>query len=235
MTSAARRGESEGDSWASNVLKNMRLSAEARGMTFFVDPPRDIVPAFLGDFQPDAIALGPDGGIVFEIKAEQNAGTNRQRLAEISERVSREKGWEFRAIYLTPPSDRVLDIPVPSLHQLRLILGRVEMLAEAGHRMGALLVGWSVLEALAHFARARDGNASSMPRSSTQAVQALAEEGYADNEVARRLRSFAEMRNAVAHGDISLEPTQEQVGELLSDLRTILSAIEAVEASAGTR
>lgn len=233
MTSAARSGKSEEASWASNVLRNIKLSAEAQGMKFFVDPPREVVPAFLGDFQPDAIAVGSNGGIVIEIKRGQNADANRQQLAEISERISREKGWEFRAIYLTSRSEQVNDIPIPTLHQLRLILGRVELLAKEGHQMGALLVGWSVLEALAHVARARDGAESSYPRSPLQAVQALAEEGYVDNDVASRLRGFAAIRNAVAHGDISVEVTQEQVEELLRDLRAIFSAIEAVEALAG--
>ena len=55
MMSEAQLGES-------NVLRNLQQVSEARGLKFFVNPPREVVPAFLGDFQPDAIAVGPEGG-----------------------------------------------------------------------------------------------------------------------------------------------------------------------------
>ncbi len=43
-------------------------------MKSFVDPSRDVVPAFLGDVRPDAIAVGPDGGIVIEITLGRSEG-----------------------------------------------------------------------------------------------------------------------------------------------------------------
>ena len=228
MTSAASTAGPEASFWASNVLRNLKLSLEAKGMQFFVDPPRNVIPPFLGDYKPDAIALGRDGGIVFEVKRGPNMGANR-RVADISERVSREKGWEFRAIYLTPPADRLPDIPVPTWQQLQRALGEVEALATGGHQGAALLAGWSALEAMAHLARANSGSAAPKPLSPLQAVQALAEEGYVEANVATRLRGFATTRNAVAHGNLSVEVTQEQAESLLQDLRSIFTAIEEVE------
>lgn len=228
MTSAARTAGPEASFWASNVLRNIKLSAEARGMTFLIDPPRNVIPAFLGDYRPDAIALGPDGGIVFEVKRGPEAGANRQ-LAEISERVSREKGWEFRAIYLTPPADRLPEIPVPTWHQLQRALREVEVLATGGHPRAALLAGWSVLEALAHLARAHSGSAAPKSLSPLQAVQALAEEGYVEADVGARLRALVATRNAVAHGNLAVEVSQDQAESLLQDVRSIFSAIETVE------
>ena len=59
---------SEAQLWESNVLKNLRQVSEARGLKFYVNLPRDIIPDFLGNWRPDAIALGPDGGIIIEVK-----------------------------------------------------------------------------------------------------------------------------------------------------------------------
>ena len=91
------------------------------------------------------------------------------------------------------------------------------------------MAGWSALEAMAHLARANSGSAAPKPLSPLQAVQALAEEGYVEANVATRLRGFATTRNAVAHGNLSVEVTQEQAESLLQDLRSIFTAIEEVE------
>jgi hypothetical protein len=40
----------------SNALRSSQRALEAQGMTFYVNPPRKVVPDFLGNYQPDAIA-----------------------------------------------------------------------------------------------------------------------------------------------------------------------------------
>lgn len=52
----------------SNMLRNLQQISEARGLKFYVNPPPDVVPEFLGDLRPDAIARGPQGGIVITVK-----------------------------------------------------------------------------------------------------------------------------------------------------------------------
>ena len=59
---------SEAQLWESNVLRSLQQTSEARGLKFYIHPPREIVPEFLGDFRPDAMAIGPDGGIIIEVK-----------------------------------------------------------------------------------------------------------------------------------------------------------------------
>src|SRR5271166_3026417 len=108
---------SEPTLWESSVLGNLQRDFEARGMKFYVNPPREIVPEFLGDFRPDAIAKGPEGGIIIEVKARRSRDTEMQ-LAEIAKRVSKQKGWEFRVIYLNPPIDETPPIAKPTPRQL---------------------------------------------------------------------------------------------------------------------
>src|SRR3954454_17425599 len=95
---------SESQLWDSNILRNLQQVSEARGLKFYLNPPREVVPEFLGDFQPDAIAVGPDGGIIIEVK-HRRSPASEQQLAAIAKRVSSQKGWEFRAIYLNPAID----------------------------------------------------------------------------------------------------------------------------------
>jgi uncharacterized protein YutE (UPF0331/DUF86 family) len=211
----------------SNILENLRQILEARGLKFYINPPRDIIPKFLGDFQPDAIALGPEGGVVVEVKHRRGSQAEQQ-LAEIARRVADQKGWEFRIIYLNPSTDEMPPIAKPSFEQLQAIFREIEALTKGGYYAAALLTAWAALEALARLAGAN--NEGGMRRGATpiQAVQTLAEEGYIESEPAERIREMARLRNAVVHGDFSVAVSAEQVEYLLKQLQVIASDIMSV-------
>src|SRR4051795_5155667 len=109
---------SESQLWDSNILRNLQQVSEARGLKFYLNPPREVIPAFLGDFRPDAIAVGPDGGIIIELKRRRSSASEQQ-LAAIAKKVSDQKGWEFRAIYLNPPMDETQPIAAPTPEQIQ--------------------------------------------------------------------------------------------------------------------
>ena len=132
----------------SNMLRKLRQVSEARGLTFYVNPPPDIVPDFLGNLRPDAIARGPDGGIIIGVKRRGTPDAD-QRLVDIAERVSAQKGWEFRAIYLVPPVDDAPAIAKPTEQQLDAAFEQIEALTNGGHHGAALLMAWAALESLA--------------------------------------------------------------------------------------
>lgn len=214
--------------WESNVLRNLQQVSEARGLKFYLNPSREVVPEFLGDFQPDAIALGPDGGIVIEVKHRRSLASEKQ-LAEIAKRISAQKGWDLRIIYLSPPMDETPPIEKPTPEQLQSTFQEVEDLAKGGHPAAALTTAWAALESLARLASAYSERPSSF--SPMQAVQILAEEGYLEHEAADRLREMVKLRNAVVHGDLSVNVSTGQVEGLLSELRAIASAIMNVMSS----
>lgn len=225
MTETRLSGQPERAVWESSALQDLRRSSEARGLTFYVKPPRKVVPDFLGNYQPDAIARGSDGGIIIQVK-HRRSWEGETQLAELSERISRQKGWEFRVIYLNPAVDGVLLIKKPTWAQLYAALRESEALAAGGHYAAALVSAWAALEALARLASS-GGEAGPSSASPLQAVQALAEEGFVENEVADRLRRLARLRNAVVHGDLSAEVPADQVETLMRDLRSIAFEIEA--------
>ena len=67
----------ESPTWEVNVLRNLRAASEERGLKFYIKPPRDVLPEFLGGYQPDAIAIDPQGGgMVVEIKRNSNGSAH---------------------------------------------------------------------------------------------------------------------------------------------------------------
>jgi hypothetical protein len=72
---------SEHQLWESNVLRNLQVASEARGLTFYINPPREVIPDFLGNYEPDAIAVGPEGGIVIEVKRGRRPESETQLAA----------------------------------------------------------------------------------------------------------------------------------------------------------
>ena len=216
---------SESQLQESGALRNLQQASEARGLKFYVNPPREIVPAFLGDFQPDAMAVGPDGGIIIEVRF-RGQRESEQQLATIARRVSSERGWEFRAIYLDPPTGEIASIEKPTAAQLQATFKEIGALTAAGHPAAAFVTGWAALESLARLATGEAGRSGSL--SPMQTVQALAEEGYIENDVADRLREMTRLRNAVVHGDLSVDVSAEQVGVLLGELRAIAANVLSV-------
>ncbi len=108
-----------------NALRNLQRASEARGLTFYLNPPRKVVPDFLGNYQPDAIARGSEGGVVIGVMRRKSHEGETQ-LAEISRRISRQKGWEFRVIYLSPSADGTSPIEKPTWPQLHAALEESE-------------------------------------------------------------------------------------------------------------
>lgn len=214
MTSEAR--PSERSERESDVLRSFQRASEARGLTFYVDPPRKVIPDFLGNYQPDAIARGSEGGIIIQM-TRPGSGKAEKRFAEISQKISCQKGWTFQLVYLNSLDEA--PIAKPTWQQVQAALKEIEALASGGHHAAALVSVWAVLEALARLATTESETESGT--SPLHAIQALAEEGFIENEVADRLRGLARLRDAVVHGDLSAEVTADQVEMLVRDLRTI--------------
>ena len=202
----------EVQAWKSSALREFKRQSEERGLEFHMKPPRELVPAFLAGYQPDAIIKRPDGsGIVIELKRQRSAGSDR-KLSEMSKLVAAQKGWEFRVIYANSAQEEPVQFAEPTLEQITARLDEVEDLANTGHPVPALILGWAVLEALARLASVHDRPSHRGPLTPLQAVQTLAEEGYLENDAAHDLRQWANMRNAAAHGDLSAVVSAEQVG-----------------------
>src|SRR5215207_11081681 len=80
------------------ILENLRQRYEGDGYTFFAYPPRDLVPPFLEDYRPDAIAIGPRGRVAIEVKLHRGAAGTAQ-LSKVASLFSDHPDWQFIVVY----------------------------------------------------------------------------------------------------------------------------------------
>lgn len=209
------------------ALQNVRRLSESRGLRFYVNPPEGIVPGFLGDVRPDAIAVGPDGGIVFQFQPRRDVQAD-PRLSEIARRLSGQPGWEFRAIYFNPFDTDAAPLSVPTLQQIDEALREARILLDGKHSRAALVTAWAALEGLARLARTADEDGARGSLSPLQAVQALAEEGYLENAEATELRRLGRVRNAAVHGDYATPVSECDAADVLNRVQAVAAEMRAV-------
>lgn len=217
---------SEAKLWESKILSALRQSSEDKGLRFYEQPSPDVLPEFLGDYRPDAMLLAPDGGgVVVEIKQKRSPASDL-RISEIAKKFLNHKGWEFRVIYRNPLIEATPPILPPSAPQIQALLDELDALVKGDHQAAALILGWAALEALARVVVPQVTGSTSR-FTPLQAVQTLAENGYLESDVADRFRSSASLRNSVAHGDLSIEVSPDEVRWIVAELRKISRNIEA--------
>ena len=68
------------------VLDLITPRLKAEGYAVFTHPSRDLLPAFMQDYQPDAIALGRPKNIAIQIA--RDAATERPKAAALTERFA---------------------------------------------------------------------------------------------------------------------------------------------------
>ena len=205
------------------VLDRLKETYERQGYEFFVNPPLDILPNFLGGLRPDAIAMKPDESIIIEVKRGRRVG-NDSRLETIANFVSGQRGWKFKVFFEGEQPEIAIRI-FPSTHaQIEQQMAEADRLVAAGHDKAALLLAWSILEAIVRAWVAGEGALSDRPFSPAEAVQSLEMSGLLDREAARDLQAKAQLRNLVAHGDLSVEIQHGVVEELILELRRLVAA-----------
>lgn len=188
----------------SDILETVLAGYEAEGFDVLLHPSPLVLPAFLKVARPDAIAVRPDKKIAIEIKGLEAEGSSHHPGLN-AELFVGHPDWEFRVFYAPPrlpggtiekPTSMVIEQTISELCRLR----------EAGHFAAALVMGWSVLEALA-----RDLLPKQLERMQPPAklVEILATEGLLTPSEADVIRKAAAVRNTVAHGELGLavEPT----------------------------
>ena len=213
----------------SDILKDLRASYEWRGFAFYVDPPRELVPSFWEEYSLDAIALGPDGlGCVIKLRRQFDPATQEYDL-ELAEKAS-QNGWGFEIRYTHPEGNPLAFIVKQTPKQIEANLNEIQDLVKSGHNFPALIMGGAVLEALARVVYMNRMEQRLGEISPLGALQILAEEGYLENDAVQDLREMSRLRNAVIHGDLSVDVPVETVEHLLGQLRAIATDIARVMA-----
>lgn len=205
------------------ILERLRDRYERQGYQFFARPARELIPDFLGDLHPDAIALKPDDRLIIEVRLKPPPPEATARLAEIARKVATQPGWRFTVLVEDKAPDGALRVRRSSRQEIERQLAEAATLADGGHARAAFILAWAVLEAVA---RASRSTRSDRPLPPMQTIQDLAMHGLIEDDAADRLRGMLAVRNAVAHGDFSVavEPAAvrfliELIGKLVPGLK----------------
>ena len=165
---------------------------------------------------PDLVFEKDGRFLAIEIKGRRVPSLARA-LDGIKRRFETDGRWTFEVVYLDDPEVQPT-LPVESRVEIDATLEETRALAETSQYKPAFLLLWAALEATA---RSLEAQAFARPQSPGRIITVLAEQGYIDADEASTLRRLALKRNALVHGELSIEVT-------LEDVDTVLSVIEQV-------
>lgn len=199
------------------ILESILPKLRAEGYDVFRNPPQKLLPDFMADYRPDAIAIGRGKKLAIEIVGARPLSP--AKLSKLQERFAPESGWELRLVYAgsQPATQSIESMPDTSIERS---LATVGQLNDAGLTQPALLIAWASFEALGrrllpnHFKR---------PQTPGRLVEILAQEGHLMPDEADAARQLIASRNRLTHGDLDVQIDKAQIKHFASILGTLLS------------
>jgi uncharacterized protein YutE (UPF0331/DUF86 family) len=201
----------------SGMLKALRESYESRGYTFFVAPARELLPAFLKSHPPDAIAIGDNENIAFEVTAAHGPHVVEQ-LKRLRELFRDQPKWRLEVVFKTPQEKENSHINIAAPPRIEEQLQEAEQLATSGHERAALVLAWAALEAAT---RALEGEPALRPLTPKSVLEHL--QSSLTSSAAVRLEPLIRLRNAIVHGDVGTTVKVSEVQALIDEARSVIS------------
>ena len=195
------------------VLQREIARLESEGYDVFVQPRAPLVPEFLGDFVPDAVATGNGKKIVLEVA--RSLGS--EKLRDVAARFAKQREWELKVLLVTPTSSGT-HLPVQSRQVIEGALEEIGRLQELSAFRAAFLLAWATFEAEG---RASIAGRFDRPQSPGRLVEVLSQEGLLTPDDADQMRALSEKRNRLIHGDLGTEITAEDLQWLVSVLQQL--------------
>src|SRR5262249_32811188 len=185
-----------------SVLETVASQLEAEGYDVYIQPSGPVLPLFLRDQPPDAVALGKDRNLAIEVLRE--SPSSKDQLERLREKLSGHEGWELR-VYFVSPSHTSESIEGVSRQVIEQSMKSVRDLAGGGHTGPALLLAWATFEALS---RALLPDKFARRQTPQRLIEVLAEDGHLTPGEADHLRLLAESRNRLTHGGLQIKVTK---------------------------
>lgn len=204
-----------------DLLASLRRQYEAKGFSFESEPDSRGLPDFLGSYVPDAIARKAGENVAIEVRKSRSRASDFS-LEQIRSRLDGHPDWTFAVAYAAEDPLRTLTIKLAAVPAIRRQLADVRTLITQGQSRAAFLLAWPLLEATLLNV---EGEQEARPRTPASILQGLAMLGRIEPETERRLRSAILLRNAVVHGDLSVEPTKQDVDTLVNVIEEALSEV----------
>jgi uncharacterized protein YutE (UPF0331/DUF86 family) len=205
------------ESSEADVLENVLPRYEAEGFQVFLQPSPSILPPFMQNYRPDAVALRGDKKIAIEVVRPENPSS--QKIKDLQSLFAKQEDWELRVLYVAPlGSQRRLE--VASRAAISNAIQRVRKLRDENYLLPALVMGWAALEAIG---RALHPDKLNRPQTPARLVEILASDGLLTPQEADVLRAAISFRNAAVHGDLVDEVDERTVDRVISVLDTLAS------------
>lgn len=202
-----------------DLLTLLRRQYEAKGFSFETEPDVRGLPDFLGSYVPDAIARKAGENVAIEIRKSRSRASEFT-LQQIRSRFEGHPDWTFAIAYTAEDPLKTLTVKPVAVPAIRRQLADVRALTAERQTRAAFLLAWSLLEATLLNV---EGEQEARPRTPASVLQGLAMLGRIQPETERRLRSAILLRNAVVHGDLTIEPTNQDVDTLANVIEEALS------------
>ena len=201
------------------VIQKLLPELQAEGYEVYLQPSRLLLPAFLKQFQPDVIARRSDKNLVIEIIRE--SPESKKKAKRIASLIKGQDKWELRVIWVTPTSPATT-VQTQTVSTIRKRIREIRELANGGHFGPALLLAWATLEAIG---RLLASERFQRPQTPGRLVQVLAGEGYLTPTEADDLRSLADKRNKLIHGELQTQITKSEVNRFVDVLSMTVKMI----------
>jgi uncharacterized protein YutE (UPF0331/DUF86 family) len=197
------------------LLDSVLPDLEAEGFEVFANPSPPLLPPFMRDHSPDAIALRKDKKLAIEVLRE-GAPSNR-RLDKLRELFSEHKDWELRVYWVRPSSIRKA-IEGASRNVIEQSIKTIEELIADGRTRLALLMAWATFEAIG---RAILPDRLQRPQTPGRLIEVLASDGHITPTEADHLRRMAESRNLLIHGGLEMSVPEADLQRFVDVLKTL--------------
>jgi hypothetical protein len=181
-------------------LRELAQEYEQEGYRVILKPDRAARPAFLADFEPSMIALGPDEHAVVLVCFREALIGNATFLAMVAA-VEAAPGWRFDLATATVPAPPVVEEGAGVLEpgEIRARLGAARASLAAGQGEAALVLAWSALDAsLRQLADEYDLDLDR--KDSVMMIVELITEGLIDRDDNDFLREALRFRDLIVHG-----------------------------------
>jgi hypothetical protein len=188
-----------------------------QGYTLVRAPAREQVPEFLGGYQPDAIATGKQPGLIIEVVGAQ-ANSAKQRVSQLRRLFDGHPDWKLEVVYSPVDAAEVDAVPPATIEDS---LEAAEQIAATEPR-AALMLAWAAMEAAG---RSLHPGLAGRDLSATALVGLLIAQGDVDQESHGELTRLGRLRNRIAHGQLNLEPTDDDVRGLVALTRNLLGEL----------
>ena len=176
-----------------------------------------MLPTFMQNQVPDAIALRRDKKLAIEIVRESVA--SNKRLQRLQRLFADHKEWELRVYYVKPVSESVR-VEVASRESIVAAIKTVERFVAEGQLRPALLMAWAVFEALG---RTLMPEKFQRPQTPARLIEELAEGGQLTPNEADVLRRLARARNGLIHGELQTVVAKKEMTSFIKALKSLLS------------